>query len=306
KEMFGDTMCYLDGLLIALFLPVGTPLYVVVIAVVFANYIVRNGFGGFTYNLFNVAAVGAVFATLSWKLTAIFDSNLINIILESTFGLPKIVTETIGNSVAHVNSTYNYLLLGNPQTTLGYIPAFIIILIGLFLMIKKVIDYKIVITLFISTIVIGYFVNTGLNIDDYIIKNIFIGTFLLGTVFIAADPTVVPNSTFGKIFYSIIVIFIMFVMRELGIILDGFIFAVLFGNLLTPFINAKSATMSIKKQCITGVFIVIIIIAGAIGIGNVASQKEPVENTLQWYNPTFVKPISESVIQGGVIDEWLY
>ncbi|MGL5021240.1 MAG: RnfABCDGE type electron transport complex subunit D, partial [Mycoplasmatales bacterium] len=46
KEMFGDTMCYLDGLLIALFLPVGTPLYVVVIAVVFANYIVRNGFGG--------------------------------------------------------------------------------------------------------------------------------------------------------------------------------------------------------------------------------------------------------------------
>jgi electron transport complex protein RnfD len=299
KESFGDTMNYLDGVLLALFLPVGTPLFVVVIASVFANYIVKNGFGGFTYNIFNVAAVGVVFARLSWELTAVFPDSLINNFIIFISGVPETTVTTFGNSVGLSETSYNFLLLGNTQLYLGYIPGVIMIFLAAYLMYKKVISSIIVATLVITTIIFGSVINISLGIDTYVLNNLFIGSFMLATIFIATDPTVIPNTNYGRIFYSILIVFIMFIIRELGSMLDGFIFAILFANMLTPFINAKTEMMPIKKQLRAIIVVFVLMLFGSFGIGNLAANMEPVENEVEYYEPFFVKGLTENIFQGG-------
>jgi electron transport complex protein RnfD len=299
KESFGDTMTHLDGILLALFLPVGTPLFVVVIASVFANYIVKNGFGGFTYNIFNVAAVGAVFATLSWELTAVFTDTVTNNFIEYISGLPETITATFGNSVGLAETSYNFLLLGNTQIYLGYIPGIILVVLAAYLMYRKVISSVVVGTLVLSTIIFGAIINISLGVDNYVLNNLFIGSFMLATIFVATDPTVIPNTNYGRIFYGILIVFIMFVMRELGSLLDGVIFAILFANMLTPFINAKTEMMSSKKQLRAIIVVFALMLAGSFGIGNVASNMEPVENEVEYYEPFFVKGLTDNVFQGG-------
>jgi electron transport complex protein RnfD len=299
KEMLGDTMTYLDGILLALFLPVGTPLFVVVIASVFANYIVKNGFGGFTYNVFSVAAVGAVFARLSWSLTAIFPESLINNFIIFISGVPSTETVTFGNSVGLSEASYNFLLLGNTQLYLGYIPGIVMVILAGYLMYRKVISSVVVGTLVIATIILGLVINISLGVDNYVLNNLFIGSFMLATVFVATDPTVIPYTNYGRIFYSILIVFIMFIMRELGTMLDGFIFAILFANMLTPFINAKTEMMSLNKQLRAIVVVFVLMIIGSFGIGSVASNMEPVENEVEYYEPFFVKGLTENIFQGG-------
>ena len=40
-------------------------------------------------------------------------------------------------------------------------------------------------------------------------------------------------------------------------------------------------------------------IIGSFGIGSVASNMEPVENEVEYYEPFFVKGLTENIFQGG-------
>ncbi|MGL4590168.1 MAG: RnfABCDGE type electron transport complex subunit D [Mycoplasmatales bacterium] len=84
-EMCHTSYPIITGLVFALLLPVGTSLFATSVATVFGVFIVRNAFGGYSFNVFNAAVGARIFAQAAWpdqmhaKLTSsvLFDKTLL-------------------------------------------------------------------------------------------------------------------------------------------------------------------------------------------------------------------------------------
>ena len=63
------------------------------------------------------------------------------------------------------------------------------------------------------------------------------GGLLFGAVFMATDYVTSPFTAKGKLFYGIFIGLITFLIRYFGSMNEGMSFAILLGNLLTPWFN---------------------------------------------------------------------
>ncbi len=249
---------YIDGVLIALLLPVGISLFVVFIASAFANFFIKNAFGGYSHNVFNVPIVAVIFAGVSYGLSPIFSNSLDNFILESMFGLPEVYSTQFYHTVGLFEGPIIFNLY--TQEFLGGIPAIFLIVLGIFLIFKKVIDYIIPSVMIITMIVMSSIIGLEYPDTNYVFNNLCVGMFLLVTFFYAIDPATIPASKTGKIVYSLIIVVITMIIRELGSNSDGIIYGVLFANMLVPMINAHSGKYSnIKKVVFLMIFCIIVL-----------------------------------------------
>ena len=63
------------------------------------------------------------------------------------------------------------------------------------------------------------------------------GGLLFGAVFMATDYVTSPFTTKGKLFYGIFIGLITFLIRHFGSMNEGMSYAILLGNLMTPWFN---------------------------------------------------------------------
>ena len=122
-------------------MPIGISLFSLAIVCFFVNFFVKNAFGGFSYNVFSIALVARVFAEISFGINYVLGSSLTDNILINIFGEPSSTFSSIPYSLGVFNYDGSYLLANNMDYMLGSIPVIIIILLGLYLIINKVIDY---------------------------------------------------------------------------------------------------------------------------------------------------------------------
>ena len=75
------------------------------------------------------------------------------------------------------------------------------------------------------------------------------GGLLFGAVFMATDYVTSPFTTRGKLFYGIFIGLITFAIRYFGSMSEGMSFAILLGNLMTPWFNAwgRQTALGYKK-----------------------------------------------------------
>lgn len=64
------------------------------------------------------------------------------------------------------------------------------------------------------------------------------GGLLFGSVFMATDYVTSPFTTKGKLFYGVFIGLITFLIRHFGSMNEGMSYAILLGNLMTPWFNA--------------------------------------------------------------------
>ena len=64
------------------------------------------------------------------------------------------------------------------------------------------------------------------------------GGLLFGAVFMATDYVTSPFTTKGKLFYGVFIGLITFLIRHFGSMNEGMSYAILLGNLMTPWFNA--------------------------------------------------------------------
>ena len=98
--------------------------------------------------------------------------------------------------------------------------------------------------------------------------NIITGLTMFAAVFVIAEPVSTPTSRETKIIYGAVVAILMMLVRVLGSNAEGLIFAVLFGNMITPFLN-RTVTRSNNKTFIKTVVttcILVVFVAVAIGL----------------------------------------
>ncbi len=260
KEIFNKIIysyAIIPGLFLSLVLPAYVPVYVIIFGCLMANIVFKMLFGGFGHNIFNPALIGYIFCFAAF-------SDVIN---SSLADQVKIFSDTLSitagatplthlNSLSHSIGSYNLsyeqvvqtygslydLLLGFKPGALGETSGILCILGGLYLLLRKVIDWRIpifyIVTVFILTWIIGL-VN-GLKGIWFPTYNILTGGLLFGAIFMATEPVTTPKTPNGKIIYSI-ALGILTVLFRLVSGPEGVSTAILFMCLFTPIIDKFAA-----------------------------------------------------------------
>jgi electron transport complex protein RnfD len=266
---FGSYEGFIDpintGLLIALLLPITTPIYVLVLAVVVGTYAGKLVFGGFGYYIFNPALVGVIFVTISFS--GIFTG------LDTPLLMLKDVYEG-GSFVFSDTFTFWDMVFGRYQEiAIGSTSVITLIILFIYLLVAKVVDLRTsgiyLLTVAFMSLGIGFILweFTDFMSLFYILINMMTGLTLFAAVFLVSDPVSTPTSRETKIIFGVTVAVLMMMMRTLSDNSEGVVFAVLFGNMITPFIN-RTVKRSNKKalvKTIVGCAIFVVVITVALG-----------------------------------------
>lgn len=269
------------GITFALLIPIGTPLYAIIISLALGIFVAKIAFGGFSHNIFNVAAVSAVICYVSWPegVSPILSSNywldyillqisdLLQTPLWGVLAMPEVVTVNAPANAAALYPTWS-VFTNNPQVMLGLIPTIIVLPIGIRLILNDAIDYKIPLMISSLSVVGGFIISFFMHGSGFIPAIMYGFDGLFGTIllfvalFVANDPVTSPDSTNTQFIYSMIIVIVTLYIREVSVNVEGVLYAIIFANMFVPLLNANSNKMvALKKKQLLAVASVIFIMA---------------------------------------------
>lgn len=238
----GDLSAVVTGILLAFNVPANLPVWMIIVGSVVSIGIAKMSFGGLGHNPFNPALVGRVFLLVSFptamttwpKVSPIFDKGFFAdaITGPTPLGLLK---ESAG-SLSKME--YLDMLLGARGGAFGEACAIALVLGGLYLIIRRVIDVWTPLVIFVTVYAftgICYLIDPMTYIQP--IYHIFYGGLILGAFFMATDMVTSPMTRGGKIIFAFGIGVITTVIRLWGAYPEGVSFAILIMNALVPLIN---------------------------------------------------------------------
>lgn len=245
KCTVNDFSAVVTGLILALNLPPVVPVYVPIVGSFFAIMLVKMLFGGLGKNFANPAATARVFLVLAWtsvmtKYVAPIDITQGTSELFKYFGSGAIDSMTSATPLASIkagnltNVSLLDLFLGNVGGCLGEVSALALLIGGIYLVARKVIDYKVPLVIFAT---VGIFTWIFKGSAKFILPSILSGGVMLGAIFMATDYASSPNTNLGRIIFAFGIGFITVLCREIGSMNEGMSFAILLMNLVVPLID---------------------------------------------------------------------
>lgn len=274
KEALQTTHPEVTGILFALLLPVGTPLFVVAVGSFISIFIGKMVFGGYTFNIFNPAIVGRLFVGIAWPalVTINFpetvDNYILQLIFQKDLSTPVLspLMELHANGIISLEGMKSLTdLLFKPQHgMLMALPGIVYILLAVIFIIRKSVDLRPLLYTLLSSAVILLLITCSFNLSfNYPLFHVIAGGLLFVTLLMMTDPFTKPYSTLGIIYYSAIFTVVYTLIRFLGKDPDGVIYALLFANLFVPLLNKKTTDISLglNRKCIVGVISVVLALA---------------------------------------------
>ncbi len=260
-----DGTALLTGWLLALSLPPSAPWWIGVGGSFFAIAIGKQVYGGVGQNIFNPAMLARVALLIAfplqmttWALPQPLGSAAAPGFVESlaiTFAgapLPDAMVGatalgglktdmTLGHeAAAWLQANFSLLpaLLGQTPGSLGETSELLILLGGVWLLLRRIIHWEIPVSLVLVTVVLAG-ITHHMTPGRYPagMYHLASGGLLLGALFIATDPVTSPVSRVGRLIFGAGCGFMIFVIRTWGGFPEAVAFAVLFMNGLTPLID---------------------------------------------------------------------
>ena len=256
KNTLGDFSAVLTGLLVAFNMPPEVPVFVPVVASVFAIAVVKWSFGGLGANWMNPALAGRVFVFFSWgtamtkwtlpRLGAGADAisgptplGSVKVALaELPAGVdgPMRLLESAGMPV-----TYLDLFMGRTGGSLGEMAAMLLIAGGLLLVVLKIVNWEIPAAYIGSfTLLVWMFdglqYGTGFFSGD-VLFHLLTGGLMLGAWFMATDMVTSPLTFRGRFLFGLGCGLLTFVIRRFGNLPEGVSLAIIFMNIFSPLID---------------------------------------------------------------------
>ncbi len=230
-----DYSAAITGLLLAMTLPPGVPLYVPVVGSVFAIVMAKQLFGGLGNNFVNPALAGRAFllAAYPMHMTRAWLAPLTGDTVSSATPLSVFKGTGAGQMPGLMD-----LLIGKRAGSLGETCILALVLGGLYLVWRKVIDFRIPLgflgTIFVGTVMFGkpgeFFRGDG-------VTAVLLGGAVLGAFFMATDYVTSPVTPKGRLYMGIGAGFITLLIRLWGGYPEGVTYGILFLNLVTPLID---------------------------------------------------------------------
>ena len=232
----GDWSAVVTGLLLAYNLPATVPIWLVVVGSVIAILLVKMLFGGIGSNFMNPALTARAVLFVSWG--SLMGSYPATRFMENVDAVSAATPlSLLSDNLSSVSITD--LLLGNVAGVLGETCKIALILGGVYLIVRKIVDWKIPVCM-IGTVFVMYLVTSGFNFA-LAGKEIFAGSLMLGAFFMATDYATSPQSNKGRVIFAVGCGLILFVIRAYANYPEGCSFAILFMNVVTPLIDRWTA-----------------------------------------------------------------
>ena len=274
KNYIKNSYAFFPGLFLALILPLGTPLYIIVIGSVVAS-VSKIIFGGFGKNIFNPALVGYLFIIL------VFSSILTTDNYFNKYELDTISSPTPLTNASMVSGIGSYdelvkpygdlsnFLIGTIPGSLAETSALLCIIAYLYLSFTKTIKWRIPLVYVGTVFVITFGIGRLLNQDIYYpLFHILSGGLMFGAVFMATDPITSCVTPIGQVLQGFILGIITVIFRFVGV--EGVAYSILIGNMLVFFLDkiGMVSRFNFLKSIVWFIFIWIIIIGLTIILAN--------------------------------------
>lgn len=247
-----DWSAVITGLLLGLTLPPSFPLWMAFAGGVIAIALGKFVFGGLGYNVFNPALVGravlqAAFPVAITTWHPAFLPDRFTSIPSSTFTFPfaEPVVDAISGATPlaafkfdGVTTEVSELALGIVSGSTGETSALLIILGGIYLAARKMMNWRIPLAVLGSAFVfsgIMYLINSEIYPSP--VFTLFAGGLMLGAVFMATDMVASPVTPLGVVIYGAIIGLLVVVIRIWGGLPEGVMYAILLANAISPHID---------------------------------------------------------------------
>lgn len=229
-----DLSAVVTGLLLALNLPAGAPLWMGALGAAFAIFIVKQVFGGLGENFMNPALAARVFLAVSYpKLMGLYLDPATDALSAAT---PLALLKD-GNLTEMPSMMASFL--GTVSGSIGESSAAALLIGGLYLLARKVITWEIPV-LFIATVFAGTFLFYGFDVQLALLA-ILSGGIFLGGFFMATDYATSPIHFNGRVVFAIGAGLLTVLIRRFGAYPEGVMFAILLMNAFTPAIEKLTA-----------------------------------------------------------------
>ena len=240
ENTVGDLSAVVTGMLLSFTLPASIPYYMAAVGGVFAIIVVKMFFGGIGQNFVNPALAARGFLLASWPVAMttyvsplmrlnVFSSNADAV----TTATPLAVIKGIEDAAA---SSYKDLFLGNIPGCIGEVSALLLLIGGVYLIIRKVIRPIIPLTYILTVGLFGFLFDGGFAQGDFLYHILTGGVFLAG-FFMATDYVTSPTTAKGEFIYALGAGVITGVIRLFGGYPEGVTYAILIMNIVTPIID---------------------------------------------------------------------
>ena len=230
----GDLSACVTGLLLAMCLPVNAPYWMVVVGAFFAIIVVKQLYGGLGKNFMNPALAGRVFL---FSFPALMN-RFVPAGTDFWAGLGSTadaVTSATPMASLHQgilpDVTLREMLLGAHGGSMGEVPAAMLILGGIYLLLRKVITLRIPLWYLGTVAVLTFLFPLGGNAPlQWMLYNLLGGGLLLGALFMATDYVTSPVTPVGQILYAVGCGGLTVFLRYFGVYPEGVSFAILIMN----------------------------------------------------------------------------
>ena len=223
----GDLSACVTGILLVLCMPVDAPLWMPVVGAFFAIVIVKQLYGGIGKNFLNPALAGRAFLFFSW--TSTMTKWTIDGV---TMATPLSILKAGGDVTASgFDLMQMFTGIGLPGS-LGEVSAAALLIGGIWLLARKVINWRIPVA-FIGTVAVLTFIfpRGGYSNVDWMLYNLLSGGLFLGAIFMATDYSSSPVTLNGQLLYGFGCGALTVLIRYFGGFPEGVSYAILIMNL---------------------------------------------------------------------------
>ena len=221
-----DLSAAVTGVLLAMNLPVSIPLWQAVFGALVAIVAVKGLFGGIGKNFANPAITARIVMFLAFSKTM------------TAWVFPDAVSSATPLAMMANGESVDYLtlLLGNHGGCLGETSALALLIGFAYLLIRGVISWHTPIcfvgTVFVMSLILG----------QDAVGQILSGGLMLGAIFMATDYSTTPSTNLGRVLFGIGAGLLTVLIRFYGAYAEGVSFAILFMNILTPYLSKWTET----------------------------------------------------------------
>ncbi|MES9929018.1 MAG: RnfABCDGE type electron transport complex subunit D, partial [Candidatus Thiodiazotropha sp. 6PDIVS] len=252
----------ITGLLLAMTLPPGFPLWMGAVAAFIGMAMGKAMFGGLGMNAMNPALIGRAFVQAAFPVaittwTPAFFEGRFSQFIPTTLTPPFLQPPVVGEWVAQVTvdsfsgatplalqkfegvvTDHMDMLLGTTAGSAGETSALLILAGGLYLAARRMLDWRIpVLVLLGAALTAGvFFLIDPVKYPDPLFV-VLSGGLMLGAWFMASDMVGSPVTPLGVVIYALMIGFLTVIIRLFGGLTEGVMYAILLGNAATPLID---------------------------------------------------------------------
>ena len=244
-QSVGDLSAVVTGMLLAFVCPATTPLWMILIGDFFAIVVVKQLFGGIGKNFLNPALAGraALLASYAGTMTswlpagtkaAIGGGMPVDVVSAAT---PLAYLKTGNMDGLKEIASVGDMFLGKIGGSMGEISALMLLIGGVYLLWRKVINWQTPVA-YIATVAVLtlLFPKAGSGVE-YMLYSIFGGGLFLGAFFMATDYATSPVTAKGQLIYGIgCGLFTVFI-RYFGSYNEGVCYSIMVMNCCTALID---------------------------------------------------------------------